>query len=629
MENTVVSKVDYSSLSVSALLSLYLDFNASSFYDKKKEVFNALIKKYFEDKTCVNIYDYLTMMRFKLDDNSAFVLYVINKEFETGVDQPMPEEYKQEFFRVLTSLLITLTNMSKNDNFKFEFHPSEIKTLVNYLKGLNTLDIDHFGLRQHINSLIKEITEDAALKNIVEKNGDTGSSEIACVDNKNLVTKEDIEEIKPLRLLRSKLNKTTLYQSLAVFDSYDEEDKNYLVSYMIKHRWESEARYIDAVTAFDFFKKHPSYSTGHKDNSGYFNPFCILSKSLTKSFMDSKLDYMDSWFKYFGVDNFNDFMDAVKNWYMSYIGATEKGWKLYSNTFFIPFFESRQSRLNGYAGDRGFYRYAQSVLYKDFKEDMEFFKQYKGVSILKLFEDKVCKVVDKLVNMPYFYGEGIYENLGDKSYECLVAIHFRNIMFKYNMKFFEYYGRNIEAEDIEWSDCMTSEDTKLVKEFLSIPPSLKINPEDFKTLDEMIKGHSPFNSDIKGIASQLIIWYFCKNKLDKEWVKQICFNKDIYESFANLLVFNGGGLFSSIEDFSVVFFDKIKDDLDFTNIEDLKVAFNLRGLLYNRGKLFTAFFEKFKRECLDCYKIILDFTSGNIRGYESSVIDFICKYYDL
>lgn len=628
VSNDLMQTIDYDSLSLNSLLVLFNRFNNAAFYTKKKAVFCAIVKKYFEDKSSVNIYDYLLKLPFKRVENLNVALNVLNKEFETGLTNPIPDEYKEKFFSVLLGALNTAESFSKELDVVVEFRPSEILTLMKYLKDLDKLGIKDNSLRQRINVLIdtisKELAENEDKKNVEEK---TEDKSIVSINNGLTEKKEAFKEIKVLKLQKSKLTKSSLYETLRVFHLYNEQDKETLVSYMLKHHWESEARNIDSVTAFDYFRKHIEYSV---INRKYLNPFDILYYSFNKCFLGKKLDYFDNWFNYFNVNNFEDLMKEIEKWYMSYEGATEIGWMSYLYSLFSCYAESPYDQLDGARTDRGYYNYAQKLLLKNLVKKLDYFKKFDGASILEFCKEEKGAGFYTLNEMPYYTLEGLKEDCAFEEREHVVVDYFFKIFDKYNKRLFEYNGHFLEDDSVKFADIVSVEDRERFESFLNISKNLVIKPEDFKEIKRYITLHISDRS-LKESFTRLIVWYFCRNResLDKEWVKKVCFEKENYDAFADLLEIGYSGLFHSISDFSFMFYEIVKDDLDFSNVEDLRKAFSLKGFFWSAGKWFNLFYEKFKNECPTCYNIINEYCDGVTKGIESDILTFIKEYYML
>ena len=212
---SIVNIQNYDILSVPCLIHMLKNFDKVYFEEKKPIIF-AITKKYFEDKSCVNLYD-LILYHFKfriLEERLDYILLVLGKELDGNMND-LPMEYREDFFRVLLDFLTAVENYAKNQNGTVEWQLSNIPKLLDYLGEIENSDITSYSLRQKINALVVKIKEDFEKTKIEDV-----KIENAIVSVKNNIlsveeTEEKLNQIKTLKLKKSKLNKGNMCDALS------------------------------------------------------------------------------------------------------------------------------------------------------------------------------------------------------------------------------------------------------------------------------------------------------------------------------------------------------------------------------------------------------------------------------
>jgi hypothetical protein len=137
---------------------------------------------------------------------------------------------------------------------------------------------------------------------------------------------------------------------------------------------------------------------------------------------------------------------------------------------------------------------------------------------------------------------------------------------------------------------------------------------------------------VKNSVMNFIQTYFCQmgDSLTDEQIRDLWFDKEHYYAFCFFTDYHHfSGAFHGQDDYSYFFFNRLKDTLNFANIEDLKLVYRLKWNNRVKSKLYTEFYEKFKNECPECYNILNTFIGGKVEGQEGDIADFIKLYYEI
>lgn len=644
MDNSIMEIHNYDELSVPCLLIMLTKFN-KLYPLNKKPVIAAITKKYFEDKTSVNLYDLiLNKMRIQnKEEQLNYILYVLGKELENSATD-LPLEYRNDFFKVLIYFLTTVENFAKENNGSVEWRLSNIPKLLDYLVDINKVEIDSYSLRQKINDLVDKIRkefEETKSKSEEKKNE---NNLVPILNSISLhETEEKLNKIKTLKLQKSKLNKTNLNSALTSFELYSENDKCYLIEYIYKHKWFDTISTISDVVAFDFFRNHLNYSFMNND---YFNPFRVLIKSFNYLFHNFSETHLNRWKEYFKVENLDDMIEEVRKWYFTFEGTTEKGWKCYRNFLFNKYFEDSHT----FVGDENeLFEYARKILLEDCCEYLSYFDRYDSVNIKEWVQEietlevtvidvpPILKLKEPCENSKLSYR--VIESFKNNKESKPLILYYWDIYSKYEGKFFDYHGDFIEDSKITFAKGIQDSDIQdTIERFITVLNTVKFNGSDLVSLKDSINWNRYRESwtnkmSLQKAINRLINRYFCQNYKDitKDFVRELTWSPEKFFAFKFFMdnYKSYSGLFRDISDYSSFFFKMLKNDLNFSKIEDLKYFYQLGCSVFPKSPLFKEFYDKFSLECPDCYNIINEFINRETEGLEGDILEFIKQYYNI
>ena len=635
---------NYDELSMPCLLIMLTKFN-KLYPLNKKPVIAAITKEYFEDKTSVNLYDLiLNKMRIQnKEEQLNYILYVLGKELENSATD-LPLEYRNDFFKVLIYFLTTVENLAKENNGSVEWRLSNIPKLLDYLVDINKVEIDSYSLRQKINDLVDKIRkefEETKSKSEEKKNK---NNLVPILNSISLhETEEKLNKIKTLKLQKSKLNKTNLNSALTSFELYSENDKCYLIEYIYKHKWFDTISTISDVVAFDFFRNHLSYSFMNND---YFNPFRVLIKSFNYLFHNFSETHLNRWKEYFKVENLDDMIEEVRKWYFTFEGTTEKGWKCYRNFLFNKYFEDSHTFVED---ENELFEYARKILLEDCCEYLSYFDRYDSVNIKEWVQEietlevtvidvpPILKLKEPCENSKLSYS--IIESFKSSKEIKPLVLYYWDIFKKYEGKLFDYHGDFVEDSKINFARILQDRDIQnTIERFITILNTVKFNGSDLVALKNSINWNKYRDTwtnkmSLQKAINRLINRYFCQNYKDitKDFVRELTWSPEKFFAFKFFMdnYKSYSGLFRDISDYSSFFFKMLKNDLNFSKIEDLKYFYQLGCSVFPKSPLFKEFYDKFSLECPDCYKIINGFVNGETEGLEGDILEFIKQYYNI
>lgn len=630
MEKDIQLKFNYSDYSLPVLLSLFR-YDRNIPYERKEELLVFIVEKYFEDKKSVNIYDILNSGRGVVFDKvkrANFYLNILNREFKTAYD-PMPVIYQEAFFKFLIGAMDFVEKTLKENQSSIEWHLSEIPALINYLSNIDKNNIKSPSLRQRINELVS---------NIKKEYDEVEQSKTNALQ----VTKtsiEKLEEIPYLKLQKSKLNKQGLADALKTFKLYDEKDKEYLISVIKKKNWKELFYEISSVDSFDFLRYH---------YEPLFNMWEILFRSLSQTKFVSEMS-LNQWYEYFKVDNFNDLISAIKGIYMSYEGATERGFDYYLRAIIEHFTSSRHLRLEDKGSIETFYR----SFYRDtYLETISYFNNEIDGDLLNALVNKkqletemtkipVLEMVDgNLIMREYVHDISIY--ISDMDY-------YFELFERYKGVFFEYYGFTSPMAEIQFYD---ETDVELVEKsnvFIRFLDRLTFNCSDIVLLSKLDYNHlysntgvfrksTRYSKDTLGnicCNSEHLNYFFrrvfCLDSkyLTDDFLREVWFEGHLKEFLKLVPLHTYSGYFMDTEEYCHFFFKRLKNELNFGKKEDVEKLFMLVLPYGTLGAFGKSILDKIRLECPNCYKI-LDYTlEGDFSKNIGIIYDCLRAYYGI
>lgn len=633
MEQGLQKTYNYESLSVDSLLVLLKGFSRVYFV-KKLPILQAIVIKYFKDKKCVNLYSLLlTNLKFsKKEEMLDFLLAVLGQEFKPNTEV-LPMEYREDFFKVLIFFLNSVDEYAKSNNTLVEWDFLNIPVLLNYLADLDKSDIVSTSLRQRINVLVDSIRKQYEEK-VKENESKKSETSLVPLSNSQISLKETedkLSQIKTLKLKKSKLNKSNFCEALGSFRYYDDADKEYLINYMYKHNWCECVSDIDSIDAFDYFSKNIGYTV----LSDRFNPFKLLSGIFNKLFLQYSDKRFEKFKEYFGVETVEDLMTEIKKWYLSYEGTTEIGWICFEKSLFEVFYKDTHSVV-GSSSTNELENYARLIATVDCEKVFSYFFKYEDINIQKWFEIVEFPSEKVLKDIPKWRSGVVEEYLVDKVVKKTVIEYYLDVYNIYHNVLFNYHGSFVEYDEITFDAVVSKELKSVLYCFVHVIDSVKFTGADLVKLKKSRDWGSYHSwrdkTNLKDCATRLIMNYFCRNylKITKEQVRDIWYNEEHYIAFCFFTDYrNHTGLFKDSDDYSLFFFKHLKDELNFANVEDLKLFFRLKGNLNVNSKFFKEFFAKLQKDCPECYQILNDFTDGTVDHFEMDIVKFVKVYYNI
>ena len=605
------------------------------YFIKKLPILQTIVIKYFKDKSSVNLYSLLlSHLKFsKKEELLDFLLAVLGQELKPNTEV-LPMEYREDFFKVLIYFLNSVDDFAKSNNTQIEWDLLNIPVLLNYLTDLDKSDIVSTSLRQRINVLVESIRKQYEQKVKEKEAEDKKNTAIALLNDSQISlkeTEEKLNQIKTLKLKKSKLNKSNFCEALGSFRYYNEEDKEYLVNYMYKHNWCDCISDIDSIDAFDYFSKHIQYTA----LSNRFNPFKLLYGIFNKLFLQYSDKRFEKFKEYFGVETVVDLMIEVKKWYLSYNGTTELGWTCFEKSLFEGFYKDTHS-IVGSASTNELENYARFIATIDCEKVFSYFYKYENINIQEWFKSVELPSEKVLKDIPKWCCGEVEEYLEDKVVKKTIIECYLDVYNTYHNVLFNYHGSFVEYDEITYDGVVSDELKSVLYRFIHVLDTVKFDGADLVELKKSRDWGSYYSwrdkTNLKDCVSRLIMNYFCRKYkcFTKEQVKDIWFDEEHYNAFCFFTDYrNTTGLFKDSDDYALFFFESVKDDLNFANVSDLKLFFRLRGNLNVSSKFFKQFYAKLQKDCPKCYQILNDFTDGVVERFEMDIVKFVKVYYNI
>ena len=327
-------------------------------------------------------------------------------------------------------------------------------------------------------------------------------------------------------------------------------------------------------------------------------------------------------------------MSEIEKWYKTFNGSTEEGWVCYEKQLLSSYLENTRTY---FMDSSELADYAKGLLLKDCDKYLNYFLPYKGKSLAEWVEKVKCISEMVCSNVPTFKNSNeIIEDLKLIEVEKPLLSYYYSVYEKYMDKLFHYHGGFTNNSKLEVDPMVKNYET--FRNFISILNTVVFDGEMLVNLKEnrniSWEPYGCWNNErnLKKDVMSFIQAYFCQmsEEITDEQIIDFWFNEAHYTAFCYFTDYhNFSGAFKEQNDYSFFFFDRLKGDLNFNNVEDLKLFFRLRGNYYTKSKMFNLFYEKFKIECIDCYNIVNTFIKGQIEGQERDIIQFIKLYYEI
>lgn len=636
MENLSI-QYDYSKFPVDKLLyfldsiSIYSLRNSDSVLNARKRIIQILANRYFRNKGSVNLYSVLNKSNpyyLKSEDGLKFILSILFRETQDTTE--IPKEYQKDFILFVHTFLSGLDTLSKErESFEFIIDWTLFSKVLDALSNLSLKETSSEVERLGINILIQRIKEDMQKqkKSLKDTEGNNNvlmplSAEIA------VKNEEKIKNLSEFKLVKSKLTKGVVEGILPKFKHYSEKDKIYLANYIKKKNYRYLGNDIPSVDGFYFFSNHLDLVSG----DGFFNPFgyfyrwCSEVHRLTFRIDSNGVsNYFKDWYEYYSIKDFKSLFEFIKEFYMSLDGATEDGCRCYLT--------SCAERLVGLYNCYSYpdlklfdvvYEYVYPAMYRVVNQ----FVGYKGKTLTKFISEMKLDYGLVQKNIPYIEGDRVFESFGNRV-ETKACHSLYSSYSKHLLSVFDCFCPLYSEEDFSSVDLsIKDEQTKgldvfngLIDEFYSIIGTLKISVSEIREIKE--------DKEVGYIYRS----YFCKcyKKFSKDWVKELFFDEDALKSLNSCIWGSGNGLMGSFSDMWGALYNIIKDDLNFSNTEDLKSI--LRWDYYTVIRSVSDIFDRLSKSDPDLDMFITDFfgvslnEARNNLEYGKQIYEFVQVYY--
>ena len=615
MSNISVS-YDYSKLSIEVLLTLYNNFKGFP-SEKKKLVINTIVDKYFTTDTNFNLYSFLlNLSHISKNDLLEICLNALIRECNDD-SHTILFDHRNDFISFVMRLVDNLNAKLEENDSSFDWDFLSIPKLIEALQDLDKYEINSVDIRQKINHFVETIKENSN-KSVVRTEKELE------LKNKNSVV-ESVQSIPYLKLRKSELNKGKLESAFSCFELYKDDDKAYLVSYALKHKWRDLIHKIKSVVAFDFFKKNPQYG---------INIFEILENSFRMSPYASKGDgdSLIEWEELFGVNNFEGLVDKIRALYLSYNGATKTGFSAYMRRLVDAYF-SRSNSFCDFSNEVFKYRFNEYC--KTVKDVLKQFNIFIGVSLKEIVEKHDFLPLVRMESLPYIDNDNnLKEYISFLNLSISPLTYYWQLLTKYKHVIYEFDGTWLENQSIEFHT-----DDKEIQNacttFIQLIDSIYF---DGDVLADLYKNSNNYGIDGANIY-RFIQRYFCANskKISKNFVKSIWYNPENYKAFYYYIHRFGcetyQGTFNKIEEYNYLFYTVLRDEIDLSNMIDLKRVIEI--LPSNNGRLYSLFIDDFRLKCSDCYNMLVDYFGGDVLKdrdksiYPNSLYSVIKAYYNI
>lgn len=609
---------DCSNVSLECLKVMYSQLNGydADFEDRKESVLDEIIKRYFEDKESLDLYHFLILHdNLAVTKNLDKAIDVFLNEFKTRTINTMPEGYEINFIVALAQVLDNIQDEVNAEDYTTTLDMEKVKVLMKNVR-LYLSDEDPnacYGLKRmdliRLNMIYKDLLEDLSYLERAE-----GREDYTIVD------REDI-------------GICDFSKYCSNFDKYSDEDKKFLVNYALNNYMVEDLRDIDSVVAFDYFKKNmDKYDMKIKN----VNPFYTLSSSINSIIMSKDFKELQKWFDYFGVNDFEELMQGIENWYMSFSGSTEIGYKCYKEDMLKSYFDYDFMFYTSDNSKEGFYRYMykymMAMMYEDRKELQDILDD---LNVITLVRNEQWRDKYEMKNTPYICNGKMVEYIKKREVYDFVCCRYIDVINRYRKRFFIFSDRlnedTLKRENyIMFSEVLSEEENKVLTEIISIAKDIRIAPKDISIMGGFVFSNSDTDKIeflAKGVMRVILLNQFLSPK-DKGWFKEMYFDKGDFMNLCHFLrYFEKYGFSINIQDFLLALFNAAKDDLDFSKQSDLQLAFE-KGDMFKYKKVFNAFYKKFEEECPECV-VLLNSYVGDTKPSNDSIQDFIKAYYQL
>lgn len=611
MQETMMSKTffEYEELSFETLTLMLTSFRDYTFNENKRLVFNALVNKYFKDKSKFNLYQYMNkqdnLQYFSREDKPVAFMNILLRELSDTVK--FPKEYIEDFFAFLFRSIDIINSSLKENGAEMQWDFSNTKVLLGYLMELENTDIATPSIRQKINALVKD------LKATVDSQRKNKDNQLILIENSKI--SESINQITELKLQKSKLTKGNFCSALSSFNLYSLEDQKYLIAYGLKKNWKdsiySEIKNIDL---FRFIIENKQYE---------LNPWKILSKEFNGYF--SKVSF-NIWADYFNVTTIEDLFKSIRELYLSFDGATDKGVNAYIYSLMDSYVSCIRPRLD--SKDMGSTDTMNIVplfvnLIKDrMTEILSLFSRFEGGSLRDFALTNIQFQYYKMKESPYIdkFTNRMVENVVDVSVDMPAITTYLEVHKRCNGLFYQFEGFYSKNKKIIYfsQDKEFEEINEKINVFLNFIDTLTFNGDDIRELSTKCFNYGYFETRKQMTKDELfaiIRRYFCTNEdnISDELIKSIWYDKENLKAFKSIIGYTpSSGWFLQLSDFTEFFYNRMKDSLNFGNEDDFNKFFRLGLSFYSaEAPIYKSFMKKVKVECPYGYSVVNAFIGEN------------------
>lgn len=567
-----INRTKYSGLTLQALTFLIgLDIPVDR--NKVIEVWTEMFHRYFNEGRQFNLYALI----LEVGNQDKYVFFTKSIELELVHEKTsIPVEHTEAFIKNLLDFIGFIdTIIISTENLKFEWQLHSLSGLKDMLDKVKKAKVKDNILRQKINLFIDKINmaRKETLLHIEEDNSQKAKEEQKLENNELIeydpwaITPMEVhtalmkQELKHLDIPLSKVNKGQLLEMLEHLNLYYPEDKKKIVKKAV-HKYLYEAIKIQPYECFAELFHSKLENVNITD----------LMSDVFKSYRDIDQDFIDA---FVPKGTKQELFDFLEKWLWSIDGMETN----LHRRIMLSIYKKRDRK-----------RY-EKLLTDLLQTVMKTFKKHKGKKLSDILKEKVIVTAalnkegprSGLHNFPVTYNrvkEGWIlktENNEEKSINVLEYYYILESYFSYSL--YRYDGCEIQDNKIE---CLVSKDfMPLIKEFISFPLSITIDPETINDpiVQEYISDSGHYWRDgFKEAMTSFLKHKFCQDKIN---VKEIKFlYRDHFEFFymfcGSAWTNSYSGAFRDFDNYMVKYYDEALVFFDFSIPGDLEKFFRFK-----------------------------------------------------
>lgn len=546
-----MSNLNYSNLTEKDIVFIINSLRKSETdnYIKIGLLMDELIDRYYKNRN-FNIYS-LVKNLLSLTYHNVDYLEKIVKLLKDDVEkiENIDNDYIEDFF----VCFLKIFEKEINENA----YRSHYDLLLNNVEKLKLKKINNAVLRQKINVFVNNIND---IKKNLEVDINVSSDVIQ--DNK------DVEEKKVFKFLKSKVKHSDMRQIMKDFSLFSEEDRFSILQVIARKKWE-DCLYQNQMY---YYSEHIGNILKVLDeNKTFFIEYVndipnLCPVNFIVQALNSHNCNIEIFYDYFNVSNFSDFINVIKNWYLTFNGTTEVGQKYFIRHLILSYRASMSllyQKVNSPVSNDIVNEFVD-LCCNDFKEINSILIKFKGSKLSELNTE---------IDIPYCYIEPsgiLLEYRNSKFYEKIYNSHNMNLLYAV-WGIFTFYNNRVFQNNclISINDgnyYFNEKIQQVVEEFLELVKTFKVTKEDLW---------------LKSLVRKYLEFYLYNNCFDKKLAKDIILNENLFNNFSSCFDNNyckygyPCGKNDDLYNIKVALFSTCYDTLDYNNEEDLKAVISI------------------------------------------------------